>query len=59
MAYYIPTVWKSGGTRPRVPHLIAPMGIHRKSTGWNEFRFCSWSYETKPLAAQTIAFFVY
>ena len=25
MAYYIPTVWKSGGTRPRVSHLIAPM----------------------------------
>ena len=25
MVYYIPTVWKSGGTRPPFPHLIAPM----------------------------------
>ena len=23
MAYYIPTVWKSGGRVPRVPHVIA------------------------------------
>jgi len=25
MAYYVPPVLKSGGTRPRVPHQIAPM----------------------------------
>jgi len=25
MAYYVPPVWNSGGTRPRVPHQIVPM----------------------------------
>jgi len=25
MAYYISSVWKSGGVVPRVPHLIAPI----------------------------------
>jgi len=31
MAYYVPPVWKSGGTHvPRVPHQIAPMADSRR-----------------------------
>ena len=29
MAYYVSTVWKSGGRVLRVPHLIATMIVHK------------------------------
>jgi len=31
MAYYVPPVWKSGGTRPPCPHQIAPMCVGKKA----------------------------
>jgi len=42
MAYYIPTVWKSGGTRPRVAHLITPWWTQCHTLrGW--LFWCNWA----------------
>ena len=62
MAYYIPTVWKIEGSRPRLPHLIAPMlslicveqGAAFQSSFFKQNIYSNWHFFSKCFSPESV-----